>query len=225
MKTKFLIITDIHQYEKNVLELINKYKPDVVLDCGDHTTDKSFYTKKSIPWYFIYGNHENSEIISKLSNKEIKIKNLNLILPGEIVNINGINITGFGGNYSPKTFLGKNKKTTNPFHIRKEDFKKIKNLQNKKLVDILLMHESGKQLWSDTEYNFGQKIHDEVIALFPNVQKVISGHYHVPNKKGFKNLNNKKIRTEISLNTPENYSHILLESKNKKLNILQYSNK
>lgn len=226
MKTKFLVVSDIHDYNEQVDEMIEVYEPDVILDCGDHSEDESFYTPKNIPWYFIYGNHENHEKIYNLTYGIEEIKNLHLIKPGDIININGINIAGFGGNYSEKTYNGiSKKKANNPFHITQSDVKAMQNMaNNKKLVDILLMHESSKELWSDSKFNFGQKVHSNVVGLFDNVKYVISGHYHVPMEKILNNKNNEHYRKEISLNTPENYNFILLEGKNRHVYIKDMQN-
>ena len=223
MKTKFLIVSDIHQYEDYVMDMINEYSPDVVLDCGDH--DDNFYTDKPIPWYFVHGNHENKKELENLRYDIKKYKNLHLIKPGDLITINGINIAGFGGNYSKKSFYNIGKKKGNSYtHISQEDVKAINNMTNKKkLVDILLMHESSKELWDNTPYDFGQEINSKIIKQFPNVKYVISGHYHVPASKILDN-DDKHYRHEISLNTPEEYNYILLEGKNRHLAIKHMQN-
>jgi len=226
MKKEYLIVTDTHEDEENVNYMIYKYNPDIILDCGDHTENKSFYTDKKIPWYFIPGNHENQEMIEQLMYNTKYIENLHLIKPGDLVSINGVNITGFGGNYSNKTYnnIGKRKKNSF-FHITKEDVKKVEEMNNKrKLVDILLMHESSKELWEGTKYNFGTKINSQIIKKFPNVKFVISGHYHVPQDKLFYNEEKKHYRHEISLNTPEEYNYIFMEGENRNLVIKHMQN-
>jgi len=212
MKSKILVVTDIHGYKENVEDMIEIISPDFVLDCGDH--DDDFYADKSVPWYFIHGNHENKKELEEMMYGKNRYKNLHLIKPGEMVSINGVNIAGFGGNYSEKTYFNKGKRKGNSFtHIKKSDVKAIASMEpnKKKLIDILLMHESSEELWDDSPYNFGQEINSKIISEFPNVKYVISGHYHVPMERVFEN-ENETIRYEISLNTPEEYNYILFEN-------------
>jgi predicted phosphodiesterase len=210
---KALYITDIHDYDNQVEELISMYKPDLILDGGDH--EDHFYENKEIPWYFIHGNHENVEEMDNVSNQVYK--NLHWLKPGEILTIGGVNLTGLGGNYSVGALDG-SKKKPRPFNISNSDLANIEIMPNRKTIDILLMHESSKELWDDTSYPFGQELHSEVVRMFPNVKYTLSGHYHVPQDK----LIGKN--RQISLNTPEYYNHILFGFENKKIEILDMEN-
>jgi predicted phosphodiesterase len=228
----YLVVSDIHQWENNVNELIDMYQSSgynlkAVLDCGDH--EDNFYTDKKISWYFVMGNHENKEIIEEYlwgSEKNLP-KNLHLLSPGNVHNIDGLYVTGFGGNFSEKSWFKKQKRF---YHITPNDFKKVKNIapNKKKLVDVLLMHESSRKLWERYKRptTFGHEIFGEVISQFPNVKYVFSGHYHFPYKSIFNNENGTK-RYEISLGTPKDMMHVLLAMKkneNESLRMAEYEN-
>ncbi len=220
------MVTDIHSDEDFVDYFINKYRPDVVLDCGDHTEDESFYSSKKIPWYFVNGNHENNKIIEEMRFGYRKINNLYLINPGDVVNINGVNIAGFGGNFSDKVFYNKGKKKKNPLlKITKEDVNAMGRINNK-LVDILLMHESSKELWEGTGFNYGQEVNSKIVKMFSNLKYVFSGHYHEPMRREFYSSNGKKLlRTEVSLNMARSGSYILLEGSNRDVEITKLVNR
>ncbi len=197
---KALFVTDIHDYDSQVEELIELYQPDLILDGGDH--EDHFYTHKKIPWYFIHGNHENEEEIKKIKNQEYD--NLHWIQPGKVLEIEGVKIAGLGGNFS-KGALDGTKKKPRPFNISNKDLFAMESINGRSSIDILLMHESSKELWKDTRFPFGQELHSEVISLFPNLQYTLSGHYHVPQDKV---INGNR---QISLNTPEHLNHILFQ--------------
>lgn len=214
---KYLVVSDVHENESEVNDLIKFYRPDHVLDCGDH--EDSFYTDKRIPWYFIHGNHENFKEIKELRyNNPNKYKNLHYIPPGEKVKIDNLNVTGFGGNYSHKSYFGEKK--PKPFHITRDDYKKVVNMRGKKNIDLLLMHESSLELWKDSifEGEFGNTVCSTIVKYFENLQMVVSGHYHKPRRRTIN-------KTEhISLSPPRVYNHLLLTKKNKKVQIEEYFN-
>lgn len=213
-----LVVTDIHENEEQVHELIELYKPSYVLDCGDHQDHGyDFYTSKEIPWYFIHGNHENNEMLQGLKTGSIQPENLYYIPNGELVPVGSINFTGMGGNFSGKSYSGKKK--PKPLHITPSDVSKLKNMPRKKSIDMLLLHESGKELWEDTNFSYGQEVCSEVINAFPNLQLVVSGHYHEPQDKYINGTR------QISLNTPEEYNHILFTTNKGKIEILELENK
>lgn len=213
---RVLVVSDIHEHETKVNELIQLQEPDIILDCGDHEND--FYKPKSLPWYFIGGNHEDDETIRRMENEELSIPNLFYIAPGNMVDVEGVPIVGMGGNFSEKSFSGERKKDPKPYHILPKDIEAMENIQHRDLVKILLMHESSKELWENTEFPFGQQICSEVVNLFPSLEYVISGHYHIANRKNINDVEH------ISLSTPFNYSHILFSFSEGKIELEEIIN-
>ena len=68
-----LIISDYHTKEDKVLELIEKYKPDYTLCCGDGESDESFYLDNNI--ISVKGNCDfaNLPLVKKLEIENKKI--------------------------------------------------------------------------------------------------------------------------------------------------------
>ena len=211
-----LVVTDVHNWENNVHHLIDRHSPDLVLDCGDH--DDRFYTDKPIPWYFIIGNHENREVILEMRKGIIPYRNLNLIQNGEIVDIDGTKILGFGGNYSPKTFEDSSRSSRRWTHQTEEDLEKIKMKRKEGgIVNMIMMHESAQEIWEVYPYFSGSPVCSEIFRLY-KPKLVVSGHYNHPMHRVVDES------LLISLNTPREFNHILLELGEGDVGILNYRN-
>ena len=212
-----LVVTDIHKREYNVHKLISRHSPHLVLDCGDH--DEGFFTDKPIPWYFIIGNHEDREVIFKMRKDENPYENLNLIQNGEIIDIDGTKILGFGGNYSPNSFENSDRSSRHWTHISREDLEKVKKRRKEGgIVHIIMMHESVQEIWENhPNFDGGAPPCSEIFRLY-KPKLVVSGHYHHPMHRVVDES------LLISLNTPREFNHILLELREGDVKISDYRN-
>jgi len=138
---KIVVIGDIHGNYDYLKRILKDTSGDIYLQVGDFAGDKEDYLDLEKTVYFIKGNHECFDIIDKYEEPtEIK-KNLIYIPTGKVVEVNGIRIGAFGGNFSPISF-GKRKKELSGkrrSHITIDDFKKATKMKD---IDILLTHEA-----------------------------------------------------------------------------------
>ena len=112
--SKVLIIGDTHSQFGRLNKLLNKYKPDIAIICGDFGFWPTFFNKEYVDanrrirmWnaeikngsckvYFCDGNHEDHDALDELTNHEI-MPNVFYMKRGSILNIHGQNILFVGG--------------------------------------------------------------------------------------------------------------------------------
>lgn len=156
---KIIQITDLHGYKKfykNLIKIVYKEKPDVVVITGDLINEKTnelgidfVKSISNLPIYFVSGNHEsrlNSEVQENFLNNlnYLGVYNLDQLKIHDFVD--GVNMVGISGECL----------------IRKEIPEYINDLPNEK-YNILLMHQP-----------------EMVMKLYPlsNVDLVFAGHAH-----------------------------------------------
>ena len=185
----FLVVGDIHNLAlKVLLDIIDKEKPDFVLQTGDfglydEQTDietlippeyrfeaenlqfpfiRDGKIKLNAPVYFILGNHDDYKMPERYEGlKEKGFKNLRL-LDENPLNLGGYKICGLSGNYGGKSFEKNYRRKPN--HILREDLEKFN-----KPFDILVMHESPHPEFTPPLFEF-------VIKHKPKF--VFHGHIH-----------------------------------------------
>ena len=163
---KTLIITDIHEDYEAAQNAWNTEKPDLILDCGDHSDVKNLF--ELTPHYFIHGNHEPNSI--ELDVNEFPIPNK--ILSGVIYtfknNFTSLNVTGIGGNYSH---------SQKEYSVNQNDIERLKKI-NCGSLDVILLHESPLNLTPNREeHKLANEILQEIIRIQPSF--IFSGHTHI----------------------------------------------
>jgi len=125
---KIIVFGDVHENVEIIDRAIDKYKPDFVLCTGDLGIYKSY----SIPFYFVSGNHENFEIIKAMDRDIMKFENLRHIKTAEVIELDGIKVSGLNGNYSPNYKRRER-------HFTKKDVRACIKLRD---IDIFISHEA-----------------------------------------------------------------------------------
>lgn len=138
---KIIVIGDIHGDYDAFLNYITKTDADLYLQVGDLAGDKDFYPDVPKPTLFIMGNHEALDKIVDIKEPTEISKNLVFIPNGTYINIKGLKIGGFGGNFSPISFQKAKKDLSGKrrSHFTLEEY--LSALKMPKL-DILLTHEA-----------------------------------------------------------------------------------
>jgi len=154
---KILIIGDIHGDLDIVNQYVDKSKCDIVLSVGDvgimyrnhqrslskYSFNSNFYEylegkkKFNIPFYTVYGTHDNYGLVERIIEKDICVDNFHIIENGTIKEHEKIKIAGIGGSYSEKTFNSNKFTGYNRRHFTKSQVEKLK--QGK--FHILLLHD------------------------------------------------------------------------------------
>jgi putative phosphoesterase len=173
---KLLIFTDTHNSEtaeRKIVEKAKKFKPDIMLCCGDftvfmHMTSEFLrkINKLGIKTYILHGNHEDEEIIEEECKK---YKNI-IFLHEKTVKINNLLIIGYGGG----GFALKDSR----FKLIEPIFKKaIKNCQNCK--KIVMLHQPPYKSGIDLVYGeyAGNKTTKDFI-IKNDIDYVFAGHIH-----------------------------------------------
>lgn len=166
-----LHVSDIHLNPEAwnlITQLVREFKIDAIIDTGDISDhgsvyEDSFYTeipKLKIPYFYIRGNHDSihtQEVIAGYPNARV-------LTSGEIVNFQGLNISGIGDpRFTPdKTKNIIDKKVTEAVA---EFAKKIKGRE----VDIALMHDPAPANLLDgvASYILAGHIHRRTVTDLP----------------------------------------------------------
>lgn len=171
---KILLIGDIHQYARHVKNVLAR--PDV--DFAVCTGDMEEYTDYGKRLYFINGNHDEMEMIKRMDEGLETINNLRHIKTGEIIEVEGVKISGLNGNYGPKTYAYTRKQLEKDKKERHFNFEDIKKCGRSGGVDIFLTHEcpAALGLLKGNE-NVGKSVIDELLKKI-RPRYSISGHHH-----------------------------------------------
>jgi hypothetical protein len=200
---KILVVSDIHECVGDVLDYLKKDDYNAILSCGDTAE----YVEWPIPFYTIIGNHENFDKLEEIESGKLKIENFNYLKTGKLLELFGIRIIGFGGNYSPVRYFKSRKSNPTLFlggkrrHYNFEDFDACKSHQN---IDILLAHETCLEMEMEARgHKVGRpEISDLIKLLKPKY--FFSGHHHHLVEKEFDGVHG------ISLPYPSDAAHCLI---------------
>ena len=130
---------------------------------------------------FISGNHENWNEIEKMDRLS-HYTNLTHIPNGTLVEIDGIKILGFGGNYSSKFFEYPKDKLCQERrrHFVKEEFEEAIRIGTETEIDVLITHEAPSPYikhWYEVERDMGISVITELIRkIKPKFH--FFGHHH-----------------------------------------------
>ena len=159
---KILVLTDIHSDFSFAKKAYLSENPDLVLDCGDHSSIHNLFGK--IPHFYIFGNHEPLTLkVNPSVPSPIKIHT------GQIIQFNHfgevIKFSGVDGNYSSKQ---------GQIKVDENSLNSLKKIERGSL-DILLLHESPLNV-SNSSFNHivANKILEQIYRINPPF--VLSGH-------------------------------------------------
>lgn len=172
-----LISGDIHAEFRIFYERLEKMNVDLCLQVGDMGDEKKEYVEPPIPIYFIQGNHENWGILfdGKLP------KNLYYIDNGGMIEVEGLKVIGFGGNYSSRYYDKKKSEIqgARKRHYVKEEFDRAlinATRVEPETVDVLITHEAPSP-YTHRGMDCGkEQISDLVQSIKPRVH--FFGHHH-----------------------------------------------
>jgi Icc-related predicted phosphoesterase len=203
---KILLIGDVHSHYSALVNLVNNTDADIVLQVGDlglysdmhaATQDamaiknspnliKSFIYKlqnnalkklnKSV--YFIKGNHDDYSFIETQAFRDLGFI---YIYNGAVVCIEGINILGFGGIFSPvqSRLSGLSLKNRSRRFFTEEDVMYAEHNASGKKIDIALFHSAPTGVLPHyKEAEEGIPLLNKVIDIV-NPRYIVHGHHHV----------------------------------------------
>lgn len=166
---RLLFVGDVHTNLQRLKELIEVNEVDAVFQVGDfelyHSMEEAKADKKAMsknpegiqkiidyihsgalpfktPIYYIKGNHED---FKNLDSMELLRLNINYMEQGDIINIKGVTIAGFGGIFSPIKFKWNKDKLVGKLNrfFNSKDLKVLhKNCKGKK-IDVLITHQAA----------------------------------------------------------------------------------
>jgi putative phosphoesterase len=181
---KILVFTDTHNSptaEKRIVDKIIKHKPDLLLCCGDFTIFMNhidFFFKKfnkfKIKTFILHGNHEDEEIVNKLSKKYKYID----MIHNKIIKYNDLLIMGYGG--------GGFSITDPDFKKAEIKFEKLIN-QNQNIKKIMMLHQPPYN--SGIDHIYGAYVGNKTTKKFIKKNKidyVFAGHLHETSGKEHK---------------------------------------
>lgn len=163
---KVLIVTDIHNDEVAAEVAVELERPDLVLDCGDHSRIRSLFS--CVPHFYILGNHVPSDIILTKEDLLFPMK----ILPGIVHTFSdgedSIRFSGIDGNYSSRG---------SPFSVKDSDVDLLKQIPEGSL-DVFLTHESPLHIYHNRcgEQKLAEQVVNEINRIGPKY--VFAGHYN-----------------------------------------------
>lgn len=172
---KILAFTDFHASVtalKHINTIIKKHKPDLAICCGDITVFEQHIDAVmkrlgniNTPLLLIHGNHEEPEIVNKLSKKYSNIT----FLHKRTTTINNTIFIGYGG----EGFIRRDK-TFEQF--MKIIDKKIRTAQQA----VLITHQPPYGTNLDSIHNdyVGNQSFTTCIKQHPNIILALSGHIH-----------------------------------------------
>lgn len=173
---KLLVFTDTHSSktaEKKIIEKVKKYKPDLLLCCGDfsifmHAAEEFLRKINSlkIKTFLIHGNHEDGKDIEELCKRHNHIE----FFHNKIIKHDNVLFMGYGGG---------------GFSLHDHDFKVVaKEFEKtiKKCKDckkIILLHQPPHKSGIDLIYgeNAGNKTTKKFIEKH-KIHLVFAGHLH-----------------------------------------------
>ncbi len=206
---KILVVGDVHTRWDLLNKIINKKKPDAVLQVGDFgywpgetyrsinsmtgkSVEKKFWDpeliKTPVPLYFCDGNHENHWALEKdtKDNNEVA-PNVFYQKRGSVVNINGVNILFMGGAAS----IDKQHRTLGKDWFPEEEIsqKDIYNLPDQD-VDVIISHAAPTKMveeldsWKSfvTEFKDSSYSALDVVLEKYNPPLWLFGHFHQSQK-------------------------------------------
>lgn len=170
------ILGDIHHQFRILFEGLNKSHKDVNtwIQVGDLGDEKKPYPDFPMPFYFISGNHENWAEVDLIDEGKGPM-NLIHIKNGEAINLEGLKIVVFGGNFSPKWYPEPKAKLplSRKKHFVQEEFEKAITHKD---VDILITHEAPSP-YIKKHGDIGQYVITDIIkAIKPKMH--FFGHHH-----------------------------------------------
>lgn len=112
---KILIAGDVHKQFKIFQYVLNKEQPDICFQVGDLGLEKDTELTLPCPVYFIYGNHEDFDLLEKINmgvGSKI-VPNLTYMRNGQMFLFPkyDLRVCGIGGNYAPMRFKYKHTDT------------------------------------------------------------------------------------------------------------------
>ena len=177
---KLIIVGDIHAEWNKLNTLINKKKPDIILQCGDFgiwpyhkecSLDKIKNGDCKI--YFADGNHEHHDYLNTLTNNEIAPNIFYMKRGSESIDKNTRTI---GVDWFPQEV------------ISQKDFENLPSTNTK--IDIVISHTCPLEFDLGDRFKDTQKHKDcsrvalsRILEMYPSIRKYYFGHYHV-NIKG-----------------------------------------
>jgi Icc-related predicted phosphoesterase len=170
------ILGDIHHQFRILFEGLDKSHKDVTtwIQVGDLGDEKKPYPDFPMPFYFISGNHENWAEVDLIDEGKGP-KNLIHVKNGDAINLEGLKIVVFGGNFSPKWYPEPRAKLppSRKKHFVQEDFEKAISHKD---VDILITHEAPSP-YIIKHGDIGQYVITDIIkAIKPKLH--FFGHHH-----------------------------------------------
>jgi Icc-related predicted phosphoesterase len=168
------IMGDTHGHW-NELSKIVEGNPEIIswLHVGDLGGVDMSYPDFTVPFYFISGNHENWDQIEEI-DKGQGPKNLHHIKNGEYITVDGLNILGFGGNYSPRFSIGQHKLQGDRRRHNTPD--QLSQALKAMSIDIFMCHEPPKPYMLRGKDCGVESINKILIAVKPKV--CFFGHHH-----------------------------------------------
>lgn len=177
------LLGDIHGHF-DVLERVLGLEPDIGgwLCVGDVASDEGAYPSPSRPFYFIKGNNEDFDVITRLETA-----NLFYLPNGVVIDVCGVRVAGLGGTFAPKWYetppdalpAGKPgpRRDDKRRHFVRQEVEACAALRG---VDIFLTHEAARPYWVGTgrRRNDAGKtaINDILAAMKPRLH--LFGHHH-----------------------------------------------
>lgn len=145
------------------------------LQVGDLGGEDLTYESTPSSLTFISGNHENWDGVARM-HREKWPENVTHINNGSMVTIEGLNILGFGGNYSSKFFGYPKDKLpqSRRRHFVQEEFLNAIKLGTENKIDILITHEAPapyKKEWGGVSSEMG-------IELITELSEAVKPRYH-----------------------------------------------
>lgn len=169
---RFLVISDIHGDSQAVRSILSEERD---LDFILHGGDQDQYEDFGIPFYSLYGNHEDFKTLAKIASGQLKIPNWHYLQSGLITNITAggesISVLGLGGTYSEK-FSVRNRRRIPQGREKNMSCEDIDACLRAGHAEVFISHEA-----SPKAHYLGREVVEQVIrAVRPTL--AFSGHHH-----------------------------------------------
>lgn len=203
---KVLVLSDIQNYEEYARMAFDLEKPDLVLDCGDHSRISNLFDL--VPHFYIHGNHEPNEIGLDSDSLPLphKIQTGNYYFFKKDSDV--LRFSGLDGHYSSRGVKNS---------IKSSDIEALTAIGADSL-DVFLLHESPLNVKKEEKgIFFATKIIEELERIRPKI--TYAGHVGVYSEK--------KTPGGVSIITLDNLTrgYCVLDFSNKNLtNIRRYFN-
>ena len=165
MYQRFLVICDLHFLDEGQLEVISSLDYSCCLLLGDIPLDALLLIKKLVtkPIYAVGGNHDTREMYEKANISYIH---------GDLVEVNGLSVTGIEGSH-------RYKETKELLMATQEE--SIKTAAELPPADILISHDSSFGHYGKSPNKCGLKgISNYIKKHKPKLH--LHGHYHIYDK-------------------------------------------